>query len=450
VWMQFHIDRRVLVFTVTATAASVLLSGLLPALLASRTNLGEMLKAGARGHTSRLVHRLTGGLVVGQIALTCALLISSLLFINSITNQFALNFGFDLDAVLAGRMNFEADYRNDDNRRAVFRRLLAHLRSSPHFTAAALTTRRNMMTNDYTLNSEIEGRTYQRPEDRLASYLEIVSDGYFAALGLRPIEGREFEPADRDDRRFVALVNESFARKHFGNESPVGCRIRGDERNTWRTIVGVVPDTLMQGPLEQHRDGSAVFVPTEAAPASYLTLVVRGHVPPPQLTDTLRREIMKVDPHLAIYIVDTPRNMLQTALAQSRTVASLFAVFGGIAVLLAAAGLYGVTAFAVSRRTQEFGIRLALGADRRNILWLVLRQGGVQFMIGAALGLGLTLAFVQFGSAAVSNFLYRVDPRDPLIYGVVIVLLAAATLLACFVPARRAARVDPLVALRHE
>jgi hypothetical protein len=280
--------------------------------------------------------------------------------------------------------------------------------------------------------------------------LEFVSDGYFAALGLRPIAGREFEPDDRGDRQFVVLVNESFARKHFGNENPLGRRIRAREGDTWRTIIGVVPDTMMQGPLDQRRDGSAVFVPTEALPMGYLTLVARGHEPAERLTNALRRELAKVEPNLAIYGLETPKNHLKTALAQSRTVASLFAIFGAVSVALAAVGLYGVMSFAVTRRTQEFGIRLALGAKRRDIMRMVMAQGVRPLALGVALGIGLALALVQFGGAAIAGFLYQVSPHDPLVYVGVVALLAVATVMACFFPARRATKVDPMVALRRD
>jgi putative ABC transport system permease protein len=449
-WMQFQIDRRVLGITVAACVASVMLSALLPALLASRVNLGEVIKSGARGHTNRLVSRLTGVLVTGQIALTCALLISSLLLIKSINNQSTLNFGFDLDAVLAGRVNFDPEFRSKDQLLDTFRSLLRHLRSSPHFTHAALSSRRLMMTNDDPSAFQIEGRVYQRPEDRLLAWEEVVSDGYFDTLGLRPIAGREFEMGDRDERRFVALVNESFARKHFGATTPIGQRVRRDDKDQWRPIVGIVPDTMMQGPLDQQRDGSAVFFPIEAEQRLGLTLVVRGYAPPSQLTEAVRSEILKVNPNLAIYLVDTPRNLMKSLLVQPRTTASLFAVFGGVATLLAAVGLYGITAFAVNRRTQEFGIRMALGADRRRILLLVLRQGGIQFILGTVLGLVLTLLLLRLGRSVVSDSLYQVNPHDPIIYAGVIGLLAAATVLACLAPARRATKVDPLVALRHE
>jgi ABC-type antimicrobial peptide transport system permease subunit len=206
----------------------------------------------------------------------------------------------------------------------------------------------------------------------------------------------------------------------------------------------------MQGPIDQKRDGSAVFFPVEADPRGALTLVVRGNSPPSQLIDELRHEIIKVNPNLGMYLADTPRNLLKSLLVQSQTMAKLFAVFGIVAMLLAAVGLYGITAFAVSRRRQEFGIRMALGSDRRGIMFLVLRQGGVQFLIGALLGLGLTVALVRVGRSVVDSFLYQVNPYDPVIYSVVIGLLGGAMLVASLVPARRATKVDPLIALKYE
>jgi ABC-type antimicrobial peptide transport system permease subunit len=183
---------------------------------------------------------------------------------------------------------------------------------------------------------------------------------------------------------------------------------------------------------------------------AYLTLVTRGREPAERLTNALRRELAKVEPNLAIYGLETPKSHLKAALAQGRTVASLFAIFGAVSIALAAVGLYGVMSFAVSRRTQEFGIRLALGAKRRDIMRMVMAQGARQLAFGVALGIGLALAVVQLGGAAVAGFLYKVSPRDPLVYIGVVALLAVATAMACFFPARRATNVDPTVALRNE
>jgi predicted permease len=444
-WMGLEIDRTVLLFTLGVTTLAVFGSGLLPAFIASRTDSLDAIKEGGRGHTNRFISRITGSLVVGQIALTCALLVASLLLVKSVRSRSALDFGYDLGSVLAGRMNFEVSYRGGDALRAAQTRLLQQLRSAPEFTDAALSSRRNLMTNtaDTLL---IEGRDLEPAPVAL----EIVSDGYFAALGLRPLAGREFEATDTPDRPLVVVVNATFARKYFGGADAVGHRVRDDPAVPWATIVGVVPDTLMQGPLDTRADGAGVFVPMPEFPQPYATLVVRGRSGPLSLVGAVRREIARFDPNLAIYELNTPRGFLRAALGQVRTVTTLFSVFGLVAVALSVIGLYGVAAFSVSQRTQEFGIRMALGAAPGAIRRLVLGQGLVRFALGAALGLALTLALTGFGSAAFGNFLYKTNPRDPATYGLVLALLAVTTLLACLLPARRATKVDPVVALRAE
>src|SRR5581483_11949332 len=239
------------------------------------------------------------------------------------------------------------------------------------------------------------------------------------------------------------LVNATFARKYFPQESPLGQHLRASATDPWSTIVGVVPDTLVQGPLDAQADGAGVFFCSAALPPAYATLVVRprGTTPAARLSETLRREILRVDPRLAIYQLETPRHGLDLTLAQVRTVTQLFTLFGAVAMVLSAVGLYGVAAFSVSQRTQEFGIRMALGAAPRQIMRLVLRQGGMRFVIGAAAGLGLACAAAGLFGAANAALLYKVNPRDPVVYAAVFGLLALATLVACLVPARRATKV---------
>ncbi|HWA09646.1 MAG TPA: ABC transporter permease [Opitutaceae bacterium] len=444
-WMRFEIDRTVLLFTLGATTLAVLVSGLLPAFLASRVNSLDVLKEGGRGQTHPLINRLAGGLVVGQIALTGALLVASLLLVKSVRSRYELDFGYDLDSVLAGRINFEVSYRDTDALLAAQGRFLERLRHSPEVTHAALSSRRNLMTN-ISDRLQIEGRE----GEWLPASLEIVSDGYFATLGLRPLAGREFEVTDTPERSSIVVVNATFARKYFGAENPVGRRVRDDEKGSWFTIVGVVPDTLMQGPLDARTDGAGFFVPMAHHPQSYATLVVRGRGAPMQLAGAVRRELAQFDSNLAIYGLDTPRGFLRSALGQVRAVTLLFGAFGFVATVLSVTGLYGVAAFSVSQRTQEFGIRMALGAAPRAILRLVLGQGLVRFALGTALGLGLALALTRLASSMVDNFLYKTSPHDPAVYALVLALLAVTTLLACLLPAWRATKVDPVVALRAE
>jgi len=453
-WINTNIDLRVLAFTVGIVALSVLGSSLVPAWLASRVNVVEVIKEGGPGHTNRRVNRLTQGLVVAQITLTCVLLVAALLQVKSIAKQSNLNMGFDQNAVMSARLGLNTDYRSTDSLRTFYRQFLQELRANPSFTHVALTSRARMVGEGGFGQFEIEGVALPAGERGVPAAQESISDGYFAALGLKPRLGREFEPSERESRQPTALINESFAQKYFSRENPIGRRLRpalfGRVPAPWRTIVGVVPDTLMQGPIDKKRDGAGVFLPLEESPLSYLTAIVRGQAPAETLVEPLRRAVLRLDPNLPIYAVGTPRYNLLGTLGEVRVIAELFAVFAAIAIVLATVGLYGVTSFAVSRRTQEFGIRMALGADRRRILLLVLRQGGVQFLIGAGVGLALVLGLTHFYEAQLAEFLYKVPPRDLFVYGAVLVLLAIASAIACLVPARRATRVNPVKALRAE
>lgn len=446
-WITFEINAPVLALTLAVTVATVLLSGLVPAIMASRTNSLDALKEGGRSHTSRFISRLTGGLVVGQIALTAVLLVLSLLLLKSITTRLALDFGYPLESVLAGRMNFEAVARTPDAVLSEQRRVLDQLRSSPQFAHAAFSSRRNSL-----LTNQSREIFRDANEQVIPVWMEMVSDGYFATLGLPLLAGREFEPSDSPNQPLVAIVNATFARKYFPGQSALGHRLALSAANgPWATIVGVAPDTLMQGPMDATRDGAGVFLPLMAIPQAYATLVVRGRAASPaQLVEPLRRELTRLHPDMAVYSVETPRDALQTMLAHLRSVTQIFGVFGIVAIVLSAAGLYGVAAFAVSQREHEFGVRLALGALPRQLMGMVLRQGAIRLASGSSVGLALAFAFARLLGANDATLLHKVSPRDPAVYALVVALLILATLLACLLPARRATRVDPMIALRAE
>jgi predicted permease len=455
-WIHFDIDGRVLAFTVAATVGAAVLSGLLPALLASRANSADVLKEAGRGNTSRLVNNLTRLLVIGQIALTCALLILSSLMIKSVVNQQRLNYGYDTSSVLSARMGlFEGDYPTPQSRVAFFQRALRELRASPSIASAALTSRFRMTFEiNGGSNYEVEGTSYKTDHDRPTGAIEHISDGYFSTLGIKVLEGREFNEDDSDERQPVAIVNTTFARKHFGRQSAIGRQVRPyipTQAVPWRTIIGVVPDTLMQGPFNQQQDDAGFFIPLATLPPSFITVVLRPHGGSPDaLTDTLRRAMVSIDPNLPLYFPGTPKRMQDEVLAQNRIIAALFMIFGLVAVVLASVGLYGVMAFSVSQRTSEFGIRMALGAAPRNILRMVLRQGVVQLATGLGIGLAAAVAFSLLGRSLLNNVFFRVNLQDPLIYGAVIMLLSLVAWVSCLVPARRATRVDPMIALRAE
>ena len=275
-----------------------------------------------------------------------------------------------------------------------------------------------------------------------------------AFLGLRLLEGREFNENDNDQQQPVAIVTATFARKHFGRQSALGQAVRLYNPTTpepWRTIIGVAPDTLMQGPFDTQHDDAGFFVPMASVPPTFATVLVRPHGGSPDLlAETLRKELARLDPNLPLYFVGTPHRMLDEILAQNRIIASLFSIFGLVAVVLASVGLYGVMAFSVNQRTQEYGIRMALGADARTILRMVMSQGALQLGLGLTIGLTAALALALLGHSVLSNVFYRVNPYDPLIYSLVMLLLTAVAAIACFGPAHRATRVDPMIALRAE
>ncbi len=468
-YMTFDIDGRVLAFIVIATMLSAVASGLVPAWIASRATAVEALKESGRGNTSRAIGVITRGLVVFQILVTCILLIGSLLQLQSILKQQSIDYGYDTDGLLAARMALmEGDYPTPEARKLFFDRLVHDLRASPEFNAAALTNRFRM-TFSGNGKIELEGRSYKTDDsDRPTANFEQVTEGYFDTLGAKIREGRDFNGDDTDTRLPVAIVNSAFARKHFGTESALGRRFRTVGNNgllfgPWRTIIGVVATVRMQAPFNQPNVDdtgfyvpyySAVFGPALPGPIAqqFATVVVRPrHGAIAQtLATALQHSVNKVDPNLPLYFVGTPRENQATFLAQNRIIAGMFSIFGAVAVVLASVGLYGVMSFSVNQRTQEFGIRMALGADTNRILHMVLSQGALQLVVGLGLGLILALVLGIVGGDGVRNSLFNVSPRDPLTFAAVSVLLTLVSFVATLVPARRATRVDPMIALRAE
>jgi predicted permease len=351
----------------------------------------------------------------------------------------------------------EGDYPNDDARHQFFLRAIRSFRSSPAFDGAAMSDRFRMTFANFG-QYEIDGKSYVTDRDRPQGNSEAVSDGYFSTLGLKILEGRDFTLEDTDDHQPVAIVNASFARKYWGNESPLGRRVRifnPAQPQPWRTIVGVVPDTLMQGPFNQQTDMAGFYVPLLGAnpAAQFCTIIVRPHAGQNAATlgPILSKAVAQLDSNLPVYFPGTPARLHDEILGGNRLIASLFSIFGLVAFLLSAVGLYGVMSFSVNQRTQEFGIRMALGADAARIFSMVMRQGAWQLMIGLTLGIGFAALFLGvIASAALQNILFKVNALDPFIYTTVAALLTAVAAASCLVPARRATRVNPMVALRAE
>jgi len=466
--ISFDIDLLVLGFVVGTTVLAAIFSGIVPAWLASRANPVEVLKESGRGNTSRAVAFITRGLVVIQIVFTFVILITSGLLVQSILRLQNLDYGYDTHGLMTARMGLmEGHYPNHAARSQFHDRLLRELRASSEIEHAALSSRTRMaFANNAPI--EIEGREYKENRDRPTVNIEQVSDGYFATLGMKLLEGRDFTTDDVDTKQPVAIINAGFAKKNFPNESPIGRRFRtvvnnGQTFGAWRTIVGVVSDVRMLGPFNNPNSEeygfyvplyAGVFGPVRPAQApQFATIVVKPRNPANvrAFANNLQLATKRVDPHLPLYFVGTPAENIATFLATNRIIAMMFTVFGSVATILAAVGLYGVMSFAVSQRTQEFGIRMALGADHGRILRMVVGQGALQLAIGLIAGLAFALAIAKAGETGIRRQLNSmIEPTDPATYLAVAVLLALIAIVATLVPAFRATRVDPMTALRTE
>ena len=468
-WMLFEIDRLVLIVTVAATFLAATVSGLLPALMASRANTAATLNDSGKGNTSRRVSLLTRGLVVFQIATTVILLAGSILQVRSIVNQQTLDYGYDTGGLMSARMGLmDGEYPTPAARRLFYDRLLTDLRSSSSFDGVALTSRFRMI---FAGNGpvEIEGKKYNAKGERPNVNFEQVSPGFFDVMGQRVMEGRDFAGDDLDSKLPVAVVNAAFVKKHFPNETAVGRRFRTGDGSApkfgpWRTIVGVVSTVRMRGPFNNNVnvDDTGFYVPLYSVPfgpaaaeplaSQFVTVIVKPHhgQNAQAILPDLRREVRKADPNLPLYFAATPKFHLDGAVAVNRVVATGFSALGVVAIILAAVGLYGVMSFSVSQRTVEFGVRMALGAGGSGILNMVMKQGARQVMLGLSLGLALALAIATFGRDGIASMLFGVSALDPLTYAVVLTLVITISAVSVFVPARRATRVAPMVALRTE
>ncbi len=457
-WWHFDIDAKVLAFTLAVTLIATLVSGLVPSFLSARGNAAEIMKEGGRGNSNRLVNVITRVLVIAQIALTAALLIASTLQIKSIRNQMTLNYGYDENAIYAARMALmEGAYPTQQLRSEFFKRAIRSLRADPRFEAVALTSRFRM-TFSGGGQYEVDGQSYLTDRDRPQGNFESISDGYFTTLGLKILEGRDFTLEDADSKQPVAIVNATFARKYWGNQSAIGHQVRifnPGQPQPWRTIVGVVPDTLMQGPFDQQNDNAGFYMPLLGSDliTQFCTIAVRPRAGEraESLGPALSRAVAALDPDLPTYFPGTPAQFHQQVLNGNRLIATLFTIFGVVAFILSAVGLYGVMSFSVNQRTQEFGIRMALGADAARIFRMVMTQGAWQLVIGLILGAGgIALLLGVVAASALKNILFKVNALDPTIYFAVSGMLTLVAAISCFVPARRATRVDPMVALRYE
>jgi putative ABC transport system permease protein len=368
-----------------------------------------------------------------------------------------LDYGYDGNSIYCARVAlFEGDFPSSEARQQFLVRGLRSLRGNPAFESVAMAGRSRMTFASFD-RYEVDGKAYVSDRDRPEGNFDFISDGYFATLGLKILRGRDFTTNDTNAKQPVAIVSSAFAKKYWSDENPIGRRIRlftPGGPQPWRTIVGVVPDTLMQGPFNQQTDGSGFYLPLfgVSPTPSFVTLIVRPHAGQraEDLAVPLAKAVAAIDSNLPIYAGGTPAHLHNDFLGWNRIVASLFTIFGIAAFLLSAIGLYGVISFSVNQRTHEFGIRMALGADAARIRRTVIMEGCWQVLVGLAFGMAIAATLLVAIGSTVQGLLYKVHALDPFIYCAVAVAVSVVAAISCSVPARRATQVSPLVALRSE
>ena len=449
-WIDFQLDMRFAAFCILVTAASALLFGLFPALQASRTEMSGALHVSARRASfSRAQSRTLNVLVVSEIGLALALLIASGLLVRAFHKVTHVDPGFRAENVLTFDLDLpEQKYAKSEQLVAFYRQLLDRLRRAPGVAAAGASSAPPLgghMGQFFIA----EGDRPLGPNENTPVVLQvIVTPGYFDAIGMTVLAGRQFDEHDGESQQHpVAMVNETFARRHWPQANPVGKRIRyqRDPDASWWEVVGVLHNEKHYG--LDGEDRPAVYIPEPQLPWPLsLSVVLRAYSNPESLTGPARQILAGIDPDLPMYAVQTMTGRLDRSLWVRRAYSWLFGVFSLAALVLAAAGIYGVISYAVSQRTHEIGIRMAVGATPREVLANVLRGGMALVAVGTAIGLAVALA----AAGLLEKLLFGVSPRDPLVYAAVVLAVAAVGLLANAIPARRAASLDPMKALRTE
>ncbi len=442
--LDLSLDWRVLVFTFAVTLLTGVLFGLAPALQATRPNLAPSLKDDANSYSHRLRRLgLRDMLVISQLALSLVLLIGAALFVRSLRHAVRFDPGFTSQNLLIASLETRGTGLSKQQGQAFYQQTLERVGSLPGVRAVTLTRVIPISGGGQRRGVELEGYQPQPNEDTELN-TNVVGRDYFSTMGIPVVQGRDFNAQDREGSPPVVIVNEELARRYFAVQNAVGKRLRLGSDSPYLEIVGVARTAKYRNLREQPLP--FIYIPLAQEHQSGMTLMVRTAGDPASLLAPLRNEMRALNKDVPVFSVQTMTERIGGQLAADRMVAVLLSIFGTAALLLAAIGIYGVMGYSVAQRTREIGIRIALGAEQRDILKLIVGQGLTLILIGAGLGLVLALVLTR----VLKTLLFGISAADPLTFSVIVLLLIAVALPACYLPARRATKVDPLVALRHE
>ena len=450
---EIRIDTTVACFTLALSIATGLLFGLVPAFHSTSTSLSGVLKEAGRGAlTTRGGARMRGALVIAEMALAVMLLAGAGLLIRSFTKLASVDPGFHATQALTFELSLpDSRYEQEPQQVGFFDQLLPRLRAIPGVQSAGAAMSLPMSGSNFVLTFEVAGRPPVPPSQQPAMQIRVATTEYFQTIGIPLKRGRSFREDDRLGSPPVVLITESAARQYFPSEEPIGKTITlgwGRGKGTPRAggeVVGIVGDVKETGLDEA--EPPQLYMPYRQWPVQSMSVVLKTAVPPATVADAARRAVYATDPNMPAANVRTLEQIVARSISQPRFYTTLLAIFAGLALVLAAIGIFGVLSYAVAQRTREIGIRMALGAQERTVLGLVVRQA--LLLAAAGVGIGVILA-LGLSRSLVSKMLFSTSPHDAATFVTVAALLGAVALVASYIPARRATRVDPIVALRSE
>jgi putative ABC transport system permease protein len=444
------LDERVLWFTLISSIVTGVLFGVGPAWLASHTNVNDVLKANARGTTAaRSQQRLRQALIVGEVALALVLLTGAGLFLGGLQRFIHRDPGWRVDGLLTGWLPLTSSkYDSADKQRGLVERLEARLTALPGVEQASISSSLPIWSFGSSRPFVIEGRTRPPVGQEPLAHAEAVTPDYFETLGIRLKQGRIFNSSDTTNRPDVVIINESMARQFWPGENPIGKRtaLPFPPEPDWQEIVGIVNDIRFPANLGRPDTVWQIYRPLAQEPCPFVAVELRTTGPPENLTGALRRAVAEIDPDLPVNELRSARNWVETLLSHFAVAGVMLGLFAILGLILAALGIYSVISYFVLQRTGEIGIRMALGAQVRDVLWMVLRKGLALTLLGILLGLGGAWIMTRLLWAAVPEL----RAESPVIFLGIIGGLIVVTLFACWLPARRASKVEPTEALRYE